>query len=260
MVVLRTSLIPGLLNVVARNQSFGNVDLRLFEIGHVFSQKTGHEPTLTLSEINEEERLCFVITGQSSPAGWNTPGRLVDIYDLKGEAANLFSKFALDKPLFISYSTSNCLAEDAVAVEINGSRCGHLGAVRDDLLNLFGIEQQVFVAELNLKAFSKGKDRIYHPLSKFPKVRRDVAFIVSKGVMAQDIERTLEESSSGLVSRVELFDVYEGEKLPDGKKGLAFGLELMSRERTLKEDEIDVEVATIVRRVEEKFDATLRRT
>lgn len=260
MVMLRTSLIPGLLDVVTRNQSFGNADLRLFEIGHVFSRKTENGVPPALKEIVEEERVCLVLTGHSSPSGWNTSDRLVDIYDIKGDVADLFAKFALDKPLFISYSTSNCLADDAVAVEINGSRYGHLGAVREDLLNLFGIDQQVLVAELNLKVFSAGKKRKYQPLSRFPKVRRDVAFIVDREVMADDIERTLEESSSGLVSKVELFDVYEGEKLPDGKRGLAFGLEMMSREKTLKEEEIDAEVDMLVRRVEQKFGATLRRT
>lgn len=260
MVMLRTSLIPGLLDVVTRNQSFGNADLRLFEIGHVFSRKTENGVPPALKEIVEEERVCLVLTGHSSPSGWNTSDRLVDIYDIKGDVTDLFAKFALDKPLFISYSTSNCLADDAVAVEINGSRYGHLGAVREDLLNLFGIDQQVLVAELNLKVFSAGKKRKYQPLSRFPKVRRDVAFIVDREVMADDIERTLEESSSGLVSKVELFDVYEGEKLPDGKRGLAFGLEMMSREKTLKEEEIDAEVDMMVRRVEQKFGATLRRT
>lgn len=258
--MLRKSLIPGLLDVVARNQSFGSVDLRLFEIGHVFQQKTQNGGPPRLEEITEEEHASLVITGQFSPGGWNTSDRLVDVYDMKGEVANLFAKFALDKPLFISYPTSNCLAEDAVTVEINGSRCGHLGAVRADLLNLFGIEQQVFVAELNLKPFSSGKERKYQPLPRFPKVRRDVAFIVDGEVMANDIERTLKEASSGLVSGVELFDVYEGENLPDGKKGLAFGLEMMSREKTLREDEIDAEVETMVKRVEQKFGATLRRT
>lgn len=260
MVMLRTSLIPGLLDVVTRNQSFGNADLRLFEIGHVFSRKTENGVPPALKEIVEEERVCLVLTGHSSPSGWNTSDRLVDIYDIKGDVTDLFAKFALDKPLFISYSTSNCLADDAVAVEINGSRYGHLGAVREDLLNLFGIDQQVLVAELNLKVFSAGKKRKYQPLSRFPKVRRDVAFIVDREVMADDIERTLEESSSGLVSKVELFDVYEDEKLPDGKRGLAFGLEMMSREKTLKEEEIDAEVDMMVRRVEQKFGATLRRT
>ena len=260
MVMLRTSLIPGLLDVVARNQSFGNVDLRLFEIGHVFRQKTENGVPPNLEEIIEEEHASLVMTGHFSLGGWNTSDRLVDIYDMKGEVGNLFAKFALDKPLFISYPTSNCLAEGAVAVEINGSRCGHLGAVRDDLLNMFGIEQQVFVAELNLKLFSADKKRKYQPLARFPKVRRDVAFIVAREVTAHDIERTLEESSSGLVSRVELFDVYEGENLPDGKKGMAFSVEMMSREKTLNVEEIEAEVTTMVKRVEQRFGATLRRT
>ena len=260
MTVLRTSLISGMLDVVARNQSFGNVDLRLFETGSVFSQKTQQGSAPSLGDIVEEEDICLVMTGHAAPASWDTASRMVDIYDMKGEVANLFAKFTLDKPLFISYSTSNCLAEDAVAIEINGSKVGHLGAVRDDLLNLFGIEQQVFVAELKLKACSIEKKKKYQPLPRFPKVRRDVAFIVSREVMAHDIESTIRESSSGLISGVELFDLYEGEKVPEGKKGIAFALEMMSIEKTLRDEEIDAEISMVVKSVEQKFGATLRRS
>ena len=259
MTVLRTSLIPGLLDVVARNQSFGSVDLRLFELGHVFQRMGKDGDPLTMQDVREEERLCLIMTGLLAPSGWEGEGRQVDIFDIKGEVESLFAKFALDKPLFISYSTSDCLAEGAVGIEINGGTVGYLGVVRDDVLNSFGVERQVFVAELNLEIFSSTQRKKYQPLPRFPSVKRDVAFIVNKSVTAQEIGRVLKEGSTGLVTKVELFDVYEGEKLPVEKKSLAFSIELMSRQKTLTDREIEDEVGTIVKKVEQAFGATLRR-
>jgi phenylalanyl-tRNA synthetase beta chain len=258
MTMLRTSLVPGLLDSVAHNMSFGNENMRLFEIGHVFSfTGTSVEP-LSLTEINEQEVVSLVITGLSAPRNWSLEGKQADIYDLKGEAMNLLAKFALDKSLFISYSTSNCLAENPIAVEINGGRVGYLGSVRAEVLKLFGIEQQVFVAELSLKAFAGERSRKYQPLPRFPRVRRDVAFIVDEGTTAREVEDAIRESSSKLLQRIDLFDVYEGENVPRGKKSLAFALELMSHEKTLTDPEIESEVRLIVQQVEKRLGAALR--
>jgi phenylalanyl-tRNA synthetase beta chain len=100
--------------------------------------------------------------------------------------------------------------------------------------------------------------RKYIPLSRYPRVRRDVAFIVDAGIPAEKILRTMKESATELLETVELFDMYEGDPLPAGKKSVAFTLELMSRVKTLTDPEIEAAVKRVVERVEKEQGATLR--
>jgi phenylalanyl-tRNA synthetase beta chain len=257
MAVMRTSLVPGLLHVVARNQNVGNTNLRLFEIGHVFSIDDSSTPKL-VENFLEEEKVCFLLTGHSEPRHWRSALREVDLFDLKGDIEDFLSQFALDKREFISYSTSNGLAEDMLAIEINGSYVGFFGKIREEVQVSHNIEQPVFVAELKLASLSSVRAKKHDQLPRFPKVRRDVAFVVDAGTPYEKLERTIRDSSSHLLQSLELFDVYQGGNLPAGKKSLAFSLELMSRDKTLSDVEIDTEVRNIVRKVESELGASLR--
>jgi phenylalanyl-tRNA synthetase beta chain len=126
------------------------------------------------------------------------------------------------------------------------------------MLKQFGIENDVFVAELLMPALQRDVARKYIPLSRYPRVRRDVAFIVDAGIPAEKIQRTIKESATELLETVELFDMYEGDPLPAGKKSVAFTLELMSRVKTLTDPEIEAAVKRVVERVEQEQGATLR--
>ena len=254
---LRTSLVPGLLASVALNASFGNTDVRLFEIGKVYRVDESNLPK-PVENFMEEERVCLLFSGHRSPRHWSGEGDTCDIFDLKGEVADLVEKFLLDKSGFISYPTSNRLADGALAIEINGSYAGYFGVVKPELLKAFGIDQEVFIAELSSSALSLNEAKHYVPLPKFPKVRRDVAFIVDDATPEATVEGVIKESASVLLQAVELFDLYRGESLPAGKKSLAFNLDLMSREKTLTEPEIAAEVKRIVDGVASKTGGVLR--
>jgi phenylalanyl-tRNA synthetase beta chain len=255
--VLRTSILPGLLETVARNQNLGNFNLRLFEIGHVFRIDETPAPKL-VENFLEEERVCFLCTGMAEPVFWGRTARGCDLFDLKGSVEDLLAKFALDKGRFISYSTTNGLTENTLTIEIQGGYAGYLGQIRKGMLKQFGIENDVFVAELLMPALQRDVMRKYIPLSRYPRVRRDVAFIVDAGIPAEKILRTMKESATELLETVELFDMYEGDPLPAGKKSVAFTLELMSRVKTLTDPEIEAAVKRVVERVEKEQGATLR--
>ncbi len=254
---MRTSLVPGLLVSVARNASFGNSDLRLFEIGKVYTVDQSSRPKL-VENFMEEERICLVLSGNRAPRHWSASPEPYDIFDLKGEVEDLIEKFVLDKSGFISYSTSNRLADSALAIEINGSYAGYLGTVKPDLLKTFGIDQNVFVAEVILNALSVKGRKNYVPLPKYPRVRRDIAFIVDDALPVATVGGIIRECGSSLLQSVELFDLYRGESLPAGKKSLAFSLDLMSRDKTLTEGEIAAEVKRIVEGVTGRTGAALR--
>jgi phenylalanyl-tRNA synthetase beta chain len=257
MLMLRASLLPGMLDVVVRNIRNGEPDLRLFEVGHVFSVAEEGSTEL-VPGYHEEERVAVVLTGVSARRHWSSAVRPVDLYDIKGEVAALLDAFALDKWRFISYSTANGLTGDALGIEIHGSYAGFLGTVRSDVLKFFGIEQDVAVAEIALAPLGGARKVKYQPLPRFPKVRRDVAFELRQDLAAGDVSALIRESAGELLQAVDVFDVYQGAHLAAGTKSLAFTLELQSRERTLTEAEIEAVMQRVIGRVQEAYGATLR--
>ena len=254
---LRTSLLTGLLDTLAKNQNAGNPDMRAFEIGRVFSVDESGTPR-PVENFLEREMVCLVLTGSSAPVHWSSPKRDADLFDVKGDVEFLLSKFALDKSRLISYSTSKGLTDNALAIEIQGSYAGYLGRVRGDVLAEFRIERPVFAAELDLAFLGLSAQKKYVPLPRYPRVKRDVAFTVDAGIPAEHLERTLRDSATELLRSVEVFDVYEGEQLPGGKKSVAFTLEFMSLEKTLTDTEIETEVGRVVAGVEKAHGAVLR--
>jgi phenylalanyl-tRNA synthetase beta chain len=254
---LRTSLIPGLLSVVEENQRNGNNDLHLFELGHVFSRDSSKAPKL-VEDLLEKDRLGIVCCGLAAPRHWSSPPRVIDVYDMKGYVSGFLRKLGLDKCRFIYYSTSNSLVDEAIDVEINGTRVGYLGKIRAAIVDLYGIDVPIFASEIELDALPLKESKQYRPFSRYPRVLRDVAFIVESNLPSEKIHNLLLESSTGLLTRVELFDVYEGDRLPSGKKSLAFSLQLTPEDRTLSDEEIDRVIRLLVKAVEERFGATLR--
>ncbi|MEW6511482.1 MAG: phenylalanine--tRNA ligase subunit beta [Bacteroidota bacterium] len=256
---LRTGLVPGLMETVARNLNLGSNDLRLFELGHVFRVDESSAPKL-VENFLEEERVCLVLTGLVGPVHWSGTSRKADLFDLKGDVQDLLAKFGLDKSRFISYSTTNGLTDDTLALEIQGSYAGYLGKVRKEILRQFGVEEVVYVVELSVAALQQGTPRPFVPLPRYPKVRRDVAFTIDANVPAERIEETIRATGGELLQGVILFDVYEGNPLPPGKKSVAFSLELMSLEKTLTEEEIEAAVSRVVAGVQTTHGAALRGT
>jgi phenylalanyl-tRNA synthetase beta chain len=257
MAYLRTSLVPGMLEAVAHNISRGSEDLRLFEIGHVFARQ-GLPGTPLVEGYQEDERVAFLVTGLAVPRQWGAPVRAADLFDLKGEIEGLIRGRSLDKWRFVSYSTSDGLTEATLAVEIQEANAGYLGRVKDEVLQLFGLQRDVFVAEFSLGALDRAGKLVHRELPRFPKVRRDVAFLVDRDIRAGDVMGTIRESAGELLSTIEMFDVFEGGALGEGKKSLGFSIELMSRDRTLTDAEIDETVRRTVSEVERRHNAVLR--
>ncbi len=254
---LRTSLLPGMLDVVARNINVGFPDLRLFEIGHVFCKDNSAVPRF-VEDFLEEERIGILLSGSSGQQHWGEKAREVDIFDMKGTIEGLLEASGLDKWRVISYPTDRGLTDSTLAIEIAGSYAGLAGRVRPDVLKFFGIGQDVFVAELNLSGLAGGGRAKYRTLPKYPRVRRDVAFGVSVAAEAGRMLEIIRNAAGSLLESVAVFDVYQGQNVPAGTKSIAFALELMSREKTLTESEIDDVMQRVVRDVEIQCGATLR--
>lgn len=260
MEVLRTSLIPSMLQIICHNLFHGVKNLRLFELGTVYFQNPELKGKTWNNGIIEQNRLIMAVSGQKEPLSWDKQPASLDLFDLKGEVEGLFRKIFLDKFKFIPYSTTRTLTQSGLDIEINGVVRGDVGKVKPELLKRFEIEQDVFVVELTLDDIdsSMQRERKYQALPKYPSVMRDVALVIDEGVAVESLMQSVKEVGGPLLTSVELFDIYRGNQIAEGKKSCAFALEFRSEEKTLEQEEIDKVIENILKSVSSKFQATLR--
>ncbi|GJQ22024.1 MAG: phenylalanine--tRNA ligase beta subunit [Bacteroidia bacterium] len=260
MQVLRTSLVPGALDVIQHNFNRGAKGLRLFEIGKVYWRDPSQSPE-SLDAFHEEERFMMIVSGDHFNQHYTAPSRKYDVFDLKGELEALLSKFFLDKYRLILYDNGSPLSVDTLAVEIKGTYAGLLGCLKKEVAAKFDIREDVFFAEVSLD-FPEAREvwkRRYEPLPRFPSVTRDLAFIVDEGIPQGKVVDAIREAGGELVRSVTLFDLYSGEQVGSGKKGLAYTLEFQPVDRTLTDEEVNGKINAIIRHVEATCGARLRR-
>ncbi|HEY9188257.1 MAG TPA: phenylalanine--tRNA ligase subunit beta [Ignavibacteria bacterium] len=250
---MRPSLIPGALQIIKRNINIGENNLRLFEIGNIF-EKIGSGDKL--EDYYERKSLMLCITGDAELQNWNQKNRSVDFYDLKGELESLFSKLRID-----DYRFEIVKENEFVLNIIHGKKIiGSIQKVDKEILKLYDLEQDVFISEIDIESLDSIPKRIkkYIPPSKFPVVKRDIAFVLDENINVQKIEELIRKSSKISLGKVELFDIYSGGKLGAGKKNVAFSLEFVSKDNNLTSEEVDSEIKAITKELENKFNAQLR--
>ena len=257
---LRPSMVSSMLQTVFYNSNYGTNDIRAYEIGRTYKKVQKTEPGSVIPGFLEKKVLSLCLAGRKSRVGWYSDDRLVDIYDMKGVVEGLLNKILLDKFQFICYDSRSALTEETIAVEKNGTYIGFLGKVKRELLKKFSLESDVYVSELSIEELTQEEKgfKSYIPSPKFPPVTRDLAFIVEKKVLVESVEQVIRASGSPLLKKATLFDVFEGEPLREGKKSLAFALEMTSLEKTLTEAEADAVIKKVVSEVCSKFGAELR--
>lgn len=258
--VMRPNLLVSLLQTVIHNINYGTDSLRVFEVGRGFTLAAPGDVAGPIAGFCEKELIGICLTGNIAPQCWTTPERAVDIFDMKGIVSSLLHKISIDKQSFISYDAQDGLTEQRIAVEINGVYAGYLGRVHSDICKKLKIDKSVFVAELSLKELESGTRtfRQYIPVLKYPIVARDCAFIVERDVPSAVIEKTIRSSAGRLLRSVELFDVFEGASVGDGKRSVAYALRFASTERTLTDVEIEHEMKSIIGAVIKNHRAVLR--
>ena len=251
---LRNSLIPSLVQVVQFNRNRKTGDLKLFEINRVF-----HAPEDLEKQPHEEVHLGIAFCGNRDGALWNSSHKPVDFFDIRGFVEAICDKISLDNWDFISYSDSY-IQEGGAALRIGGKIIGILGRLHDQLQNIFELDEDVYIAELNVSPLYNSRNTIkkYQPIPKFPGIERDLALIIAEDVEAEKLVKKIQERAGKLLNQIEIFDIYRGKQIPDGKKSLAFRLVFQSGERTLTEEEINSLIKKIYEGVQESFQAKLR--
>ncbi|MDR3666233.1 MAG: phenylalanine--tRNA ligase subunit beta [Ignavibacteriaceae bacterium] len=261
MAFLRTSLISGALEVVSRNIKHGEKNLMLFEIGNVFN-KNNSDSISSFNDFNEKTKFILIITGNEREKEWNFPQTPFDFYSLKGLVNSFNSKFLLDNVLNDSYYfTQNRIFDYSFDKKIGNDVIGIGGKISQQVLKQFDINQDVYCFEYDVSllqtALPSGK-RHYTDLLKFPKVLRDFAFIFDKSVTYSQVIEHINNSSSGLLKSVKIFDLFESDSLGPDKKSMAFALEFYDIDKTLTEEEIDKEFNKLIVSVSDNFNAKLR--
>ena len=257
---LRTSLIPGGLETISRNIKVGEKNLSLFEIGNVFNRKTNKEID-SFNDFSEESNIIFFSTGLLTKKRWDQSEIDANFYNFKGLINNFLFNFLLDNVLNDSYYHSVDRIFDYKYIKsYKDTVIGSGGKVKKDVLKQFDIDQEVYCFELIIELLKQipGKNKVFKELNKFPKVFRDFAFIFDKSIKYSDVEEFIKEKGSGILKSIEIFDLFESEKLGLNKKSMAFSLEYYSNERTLTEDEVEKDFLNLIKLIEKKFDATLR--
>lgn len=262
--VMRQTLLFGGLESLAYNINRRAADLMMYEFGNVYlcnpqAESTAEHP---LAPYSESSHLGIWITGAIRPAGWLRPEEKSTIYDLRATVANIFTRLGIRPTETKTAACSDPTFSAALEVATrNGKLLGRLGIISKEILKRFDIKQEVFFAEFDWAALVQlsGRHSVsYTDLPKTQAVKRDLALLVDNSVTMQQIEDTVRESERKLLREVTLFDVYEGDKLPAGKKSYAITITLQDPERTLNDKQIDAVMRKIITNLEKKTDASLR--
>lgn len=256
---LRTSLIPGALTTISNNLKVREPNLSLFEIGHTF-ENVGSGKIKSFDDISEREILLMVITGNANEDEWYSKARPFTIYDMKGSVEELFSSLSISDKVNSSLVKEENGLKNLIIYSFGKERIAKIAQLNEDILKLYGIEQQVYMAEIDidkLKTIELGEKK-FQPLLKYPKIIRDCAFILDKKITNSEVEKTIYEGSSKLLKNIKLFDIFESNSLGEGKKSLAFQLEYFDSTRTLTEEEVDKDFWKAIETVKTKLNAKLR--
>jgi phenylalanyl-tRNA synthetase beta chain len=254
--VMRTSLVPGLLQNVQHNNARQVRDLALFEIGKVFFKQGGSELA------DEVETVAGVITGSASDQAWYGKDRPCDFYDLKGVLEGLFKGLFIGNPVFEPLQADRCQYMKkgyAASISVDGTVIGTLGKVHPEVLDAYDIRQDVFLFEIDLKKLAARVtyDRNAAPIPRYPFVSRDVTIVCGGQVKAGDVLERIRNAGEKLVEQAKLIDLYTGEPIPAGKKSLSFRITYRDSEKTLKDKDVNKVHTRITDMILSQFNAGL---
>ena len=259
MSVMRTTMWTGLLNALKYNVNRQQNRVRLFETGLCFKPQDSSLETekAGVDAITQDPMFAGVICGDIHHEQWSEKSRKVDYFDIKSDVEVLLSFSAIES-VFAAAEHPALHPGQSACIKQNEKIVGWIGALHPEVQKALDIDQRVYVFELKQSAIANNNIPVFSSLSRFPEVRRDLAILVDEAVPVSDILSVINESSSDLVKETQLFDVYQGKGVVEGRKSVAFGLILQEFSRTLTDQEVDSEIQSIVSTLNQQFAATLR--
>ena len=248
---MRQTLLYQALEVVSFNLNRQNKQLKLYEFGSIYG-KSG-------DAFIEAKRLSLSISGEVFNSHWELNSQPDPFYYFKGILSDLFKSLGYSEPNFDETVASHF--DLAFSLEINAKKYGHFGIVSSTLRNQFGIDQEVYFAELNWEELTKhafSKPIIYEEVAKFPLMRRDFALLIDKNVSFQSLKDTAYKTERKILQDVNLFDVYEGKNLPKDKKSYGISFTFQDKNKTLTDKQVERVMEQLLQNFKSQFGAELR--
>ena len=251
--VMRQTLLFGGLESIQHNVNRKRQNLRFFEFGNVYTydpeKQTDDNPMLA---YKEQYHCSLLITGKRVEGSWAHANEDSSIYELKAYVINIIRRIGVSQNQFVVKKSDNDIFSTGVTIENRGGKkLYELGIISKKLLKQFGLENPVYYAELNwtaLMKIAKKNEVLYTEVPKFPAVSRDLALL----------EQIARQTEKKLLKNVELFDVYEGDKLPAGKKSYAVNFILQDNEKTMGDKQIDAIMQKLIANLKKQLNAELR--
>lgn len=246
---MRQSLLPGMLQNAAYNINRKAPDLKFFEIGKSYFKRKTYE---------EWRQMGLLVTGRQEPEQWNTQSHSSNFFHLKGYVRMLLAQAGI---VCTEKAFENENFAEALILENKGQKIAVLGKVKDTFAKKYGVEQEVFFAEIELDAVQELRPKENFRLKDLPKFnqnRRDLALLLDNEVNYAEVAAAVQSLQIPELVRMELFDVYQGKNLPDGKKSYAMSFFLLNQEKTMEDAEITAIMNAIVQKLQQKFSAELR--
>ena len=260
--VMRQTLLLNGLEVVAYNLNRQAVSLKFFEYGSVYQRLPETDGT-TLAGYEEHRCFSLFISGTPDKA-WRNPAQKSNFFLLKGYVESLMARYRIDVNSLATGAAPADLFSEGITYSLPGKEpklLATLGTLNPALCKRFGIKQPVFAAEINwevLFTLIKRDKFSFKELPRFPEVRRDLALLLNEGVAYADVRQCALRAGKKLIKSVSLFDVYRGEKIPEGKKQYALNFVLQDPERTLTDTEVESTMNRVLTALQNELGATLR--
>lgn len=264
--VMRRTLLYGGLESIEHNVNRKSKDLAMYEFGNVYFYDGSRESTVEapLRPFSQGARLALWLTGDSRVASWQAPALEASFYDLRAYVDNILRHLGFDVARDIVYAVAEPSKLFAAAMNVatrKGKDLGILGIVSRAACGKCDLKVPVFFAELDWDALTNAAQKLgitYYDLPKTQAVKRDLALLIDTSVTMADIEKVVKDSEKKILRDVTLFDVYEGDKLPEGKKSYAITLTLRDDEKTLQDKYIDNVMNRIIANLRNRLGAELR--
>lgn len=262
--VMRQTLLFGGLESIVRNANRKNPNLKFFEFGNCyhFDAAKAEGCDEPIRAYREETHLGLWLTGKRVEGSWAHPDEETTFYELKAYVENILRRIGMPQGMLVMEKSDNNIFDKGLVMKNRGGKVFvEMGVVCRKLQKQADIDRPVFYADLNWDALVKGVRKnvvTFKEISKFPSVSRDLALLLDNNVEFEQIERIARQTEKKLLKKVELFDVYQGKNLPEGKKSYAVNFILQDEQKTLNDKQIDAIMTKLIANLKKQLGAELR--
>jgi phenylalanyl-tRNA synthetase beta chain len=258
---MRQSLLPGGLEAVIYNINRKRSDLRLYEFGNCYFTDPGKKTDNPQKRYAEEFHLALFLSGNFNTGNWTTPREPASFYHLKSMVIMVLEKLGINPAKLEMKEIKDDAYDQALEYHAQAGRVVTIGKVSSKMLKTFDIGQDVYAAEMNwelLLQLHKKTSVTFRPLPRFPEVKRDLSLMLGRNIRFEQLHKLAFSTEKRILKNMDLFDVYEGDKIESGKKSYAISFTLLDEEKTLTDKQIDKVMKRIATAFEKELGAVVR--